>query len=80
MNQNRNTNVLNKVIEADDIRQGEVGDCYFLSAISSIAFDYPQVLGQKFLFNVNPANYYVTKLFIDGEWKYIKTDDRYSAS
>ena len=37
-------------------------------------------MAEKFLFEVNPVNYYVAKLFIDGEWKYFKTDDQYAAS
>lgn len=64
-------------IQPKDIIQGSVGDCYFLSSIASIISIYPELIAQKFLFNKNPANYYAVKLFIDGEWKIIKTDDRF---
>ena len=64
-------------IQPKDIIQGSVGDCYFLSSIASIISIYPQLIAQKFLFDKNPSNYYAIKLFIDGEWKVIKTDDRF---
>lgn len=54
-----------------------MGDCYFLSSIASIISIYPELIAERFLFNKNPANYYAVKLFIDGEWKVIKTDDRF---
>lgn len=64
-------------IEPKDIIQGSVGDCYFLSSIASIISIYPELIAERFLFNKNPANYYAVKLFIDGEWKVIKTDDQF---
>lgn len=64
-------------IEPKDIMQGQLGDCYFLSAIASLISIYPDVISEKFLFNENPANYFVVKIFLDGEWRYIKTDDMF---
>jgi hypothetical protein len=41
MNQQRKESDFSKTIEANDINQGEVGDCYLLCAIASLAFDFP---------------------------------------
>lgn len=30
------------------------------------------------MFDINPANFYAVKLFIDGEWKIITTDNRFA--
>lgn len=66
MNSNRKNNQIRTFIEADDIKQGSVGDCYFLSAIGSLAADYPELISEKFLFEANPVGYSAVKLFIDG--------------
>jgi hypothetical protein len=44
MNSNRQNIRIHQFIEADDILQGSVGDCYFLSAIGSLAADYPELI------------------------------------
>lgn len=54
-----------------------MGDCYFLSSIASIISIYPELIAERFLLNINPSNFYAVKLFIDGEWKIITTDDRF---
>jgi hypothetical protein len=51
-----------------------------MSAISSLASSYPELLSEKFLFNINPAQYSCVKLFVDGEWKFVATDDRFACS
>lgn len=68
---------LGKKIEPKDIQQGQVGDCYFLASISSIIYNHPELIHNKILFDVNNAHYYVVKFFIDGEWQYIVTDDKF---
>jgi calpain-15 len=57
--------------------QGSLGDCYFLSSVASLISIHPELVSEKFLFRENPANYFVFKLFINGEWKYLETDDRF---
>lgn len=57
--------------------QGQLGDCYLLSSIASIISFYPEVIFDKILFSVNEAHFYVVKLFIDGEWQMIVTDDQF---
>jgi hypothetical protein len=41
INRNRGKKEIAKYIEAQDIKQGSVGDCYFMSAVSSLAASYP---------------------------------------
>lgn len=77
MNSDRRNLRINQFIEADDIMQGAVGDCYFLSGIGSLAAEYPELISEKFLFEVNPANYYAVKFFVDGEWIIYKTDNMF---
>jgi hypothetical protein len=77
INRNRGKKEIAQYIEAKDIQQGSVGDCYFMSAVSSLAAAYPELLAEKYLFEVNPAHYYGVRLFIDGEWRIIKTDDKF---
>lgn len=77
MNQNRQGMTLDKLIDPKDINQGDTGDCYFLSAITSLAGKYPELISDLFVFDANEANYYVVKLFLEGRWTYVKTDDRF---
>jgi hypothetical protein len=48
-----------------------------LSSIASVISIYAELIAERFLLNVNPAGYYAVKLFIDGQWKIIVTDDRF---
>lgn len=41
INRTRGKQEIAKFIEAKDIKQGSVGDCYLMSAISSLANLYP---------------------------------------
>ena len=62
-------------ISIDDIRQGTLGNCYFLSAISSLA-ETPQLILQLFKsLKVSPAGIYEVILRIDGEWQIVLVDD-----
>jgi hypothetical protein len=67
-------------IEPKDIMQGGIGDCYFLSALAALVSTKWEVVYEKFLFRENPANYFVVKLFFNGEWMYIKTDNKFPIS
>lgn len=74
----RNSRVgLGKIVEPKDVIQGSIGDCYFLSSISSTVTYYPEHIDELFLFNVNPVGLYVVRLFNDGEWGNIVLDDKF---
>ena len=62
-------------IEMDDVSQGVMGDCYFLTAIASLS-NYPYLI--KSLFRTDEYSelgYYEVILFIDGEWQVVLMDD-----
>ena len=62
-------------INPDDIIQGNLGDCYLLAAISSIAM-VPYRLERVFLTKkYNPQGIYVVALCINGIWEDVVCDD-----
>lgn len=63
-------------IDANDIVQGELGDCYFLAALSSLAFKFPQYLEDLFITKkTNEFGLYAVYLCIGGIWQAIWVDD-----
>ena len=67
--------VFENKIEIRDIIQRNIGDCYFLSALSDLTrYQYiivEKIRTQKF----NEKGYYEMILFIDREWQVILIDD-----
>lgn len=64
-------------IDPNDIKQGKCGDCYFLSALSSLA-EYPQRIKDIFLQNgLNKAGIYAVQLYLCGEKHTVVVDDRF---
>ena len=64
-------------IEFEDVKQGSLGDCYFLSAISALT-KYPNLLIEKFrTTKYTDIGYYEVVLFVDGEWQIVFVDDYY---
>lgn len=62
-------------ISPTDIVQGQLGDCYFLSAVSSLA-EKPERVKNIFLTKeVNDAGCYALKLYINGEPTIVVIDD-----
>jgi calpain-15 len=62
-------------IEPSDIRQGELGDCYFLSALTVMA-ENPRLIERLFESEVyNEQGCYAIWLCINGEWKQYIVDD-----
>ena len=62
-------------VELKDIIQGNLGDCYFLTALSSLT-RYQYLLIEKFRTRkFNEEGYYEIIFFIDGEWQIVFIDD-----
>ena len=62
-------------IDADDILQGSIGDCYFLSAIASLS-RFPNLIEKLFYIKEkSKENCYGVYLFINGVWKLVLIDD-----
>eukprot|EP00817_Percolomonadidae_sp_ATCC50343_P002282 CAMPEP_0117429026 /NCGR_PEP_ID=MMETSP0758-20121206/8607_1 /TAXON_ID=63605 /ORGANISM="Percolomonas cosmopolitus, Strain AE-1 (ATCC 50343)" /LENGTH=861 /DNA_ID=CAMNT_0005215717 /DNA_START=179 /DNA_END=2760 /DNA_ORIENTATION=- len=65
-------------IEADDIRQGSLGDCWLLAAFGGIAERYPEKIVEAFIVRKeNEAGIYEFRLFhpTEKKWKRIVVDD-----
>jgi calpain-15 len=62
-------------IEPNDIKQGNLGNCYFLSALSSMA-EFPQRIKDIFpIHKVNSAGCYPMNLCVNGQFIIIIVDD-----
>ena len=62
-------------IEFNDVQQGSLGDCYFLSSITALT-EYPYLIKEKFRTQqFNEEGYYEIIFFIDGEWQILFLDD-----
>ena len=62
-------------IESGDILQGIIGDCYFLSSISSLAESSPARILKLFLTKKKTkTGLYCVRLCLEGEWKIVYVD------
>ncbi len=62
-------------IEPNDINQGQLGDCYFLAALSSLA-EFPERVQQLFVTKtVNKAGIYLMRFFLNGQETPVIVDD-----
>ena len=62
-------------IDIEDIIQGKIGNCYFLSSLAALC-EFPTLISQIFLSKEIPDNNcYIVILFIDGEYQKVYLDD-----
>jgi hypothetical protein len=68
------------MFSANDIKQGQLGDCWLLSAIAVVAGH--ENLMDRVIVNkkLNPAGYYIIRLFINGKWVNVVVDDKLPSS
>ena len=67
--------VFEKDIEPGDILQGQLGDCWFLCAVASLA-EMPRLVERLFLTKeTNEEGLYRLKLCKNGEWTEVVVDD-----
>ena len=66
-------------VQPDDIDQGELGNCWFLSALSALA-EHNECIKRIFL-NTEKSNYacYCVLLFLNGMWEEVIIDDNFPA-
>jgi len=69
------THVISQSIDPNDIKQGELGNCYFLSALSSLAEKPDRILRAFENQVINEQACYYVRLCVDGIWRYIMIDD-----
>ena len=62
-------------IEFDDVRQGSIGNCYFMASISALT-ECPQIIAEIFRqHKVQKNGRYEICLKLDGEWNVVIVDD-----
>ena len=67
-------------ISIDDVRQGYLGNCYFMSSLAAMT-NIPQLICQLFRsFQINKNGCYEIGLNIEGEWQIILLDDYFPCS
>merc|ERR1711988_1847790 len=62
---------------SDDVRQGALGNCWFVGALS-VAAEQPELIRKMFLVatdSVNPNAAYQLRLCRDGRWQTVLVDD-----
>jgi hypothetical protein len=65
-------------IEPADILQGSLGNCYFLSAIATIAEEAPEMIKKRFLFaSRSSEGLYAVYVRVTGMWKLVLVDDSF---
>ena len=67
-------------ISIDDVRQGYLGNCYFMSSLAAMT-NIPQLICQLFKsFQINKNGCYEVGLNIEGEWQIVLLDDYFPCS
>ncbi len=79
---NKPYQVVQDFIVPQDIRQGQLGDCGFLSAVAALA-EFPQLIYQLFdptSLNMSDIGYYKLRFCKDGQWQTVVVDDYFPCS
>ena len=68
-------NIFEKGATVDDINQGNIGDCYFFSAVGSLCA-YPDFFNKLFHIKQKSSEHvYGVYLYLNGKWKLVLVDD-----
>jgi calpain-15 len=63
-------------VQLADVEQGDIGDCYFMSALSSLASQQPNEIAKLFITSeYNDAGCYAMRLLVNGYPQVIVVDD-----
>ena len=61
--------------KAEDVCQGELGDCWFLCVVAVLAESQPSLISSLFLLKeINPEGVFALKLWKDGDWSAVVID------
>ena len=60
---------------ASDLRQGHLGDCWFLSALAVVG-ERRDLIARLFVDISNDSGPYACRFFLDGKWRVITVDDQ----
>jgi len=62
-------------VEPNDIRQGSLGDCYFLAGLAALAERPDRIFNLFFTQEMNEAHYYSCKILYKGKWMTVDMDE-----
>ena len=62
-------------VEPGDIKQGYLGDCYFLAGLAALAERPDRIFNLFLLTEVNKVKYYSVKMIYKGKWMTIDMDE-----
>lgn len=62
-------------VEPRDIKQGQLGNCYFLAALAALAERPERIFNLFLILEENKQKYYACKLLYKGKWKTIDLDE-----
>lgn len=66
-------------MEPNDIRQGYLGDCYFLAGLAALAERPDRIFNLFLLREQNNVKYYSLKMLYKGKWMTIDMDENIPA-
>ena len=70
-----NYNVFTDRVSVDDIKQGDIGDCYFFSAVGALC-EVPDFFNKLFHIKKKTEEHiYGIYFFLNGEWRLVLVDD-----
>ena len=68
-------NVFTDVVSVDEIKQGDIGDCYFFSAVGALC-EIPYFFNKLFHIKLKTQEHiYGVYFFLNGEWRLVLIDD-----
>ena len=62
-------------VEPGDIKQGYLGDCYFLAGLAALAERPDRIFNLFLLAEINAVKYYSVKMIYKGKWMTIDMDE-----
>jgi calpain-15 len=62
-------------IATSNVKQGSLGDCYFIATLGAAAKDPSRIKDRFYSNEPNTAGIYVLKLFVNGIINYVILDD-----
>ena len=71
----RNPEFIKGKVEPADIIQGELGDCYFLSALSALAEQGFRIKNLFPSLEISPNGIYMARILHNGEYQEVVIDD-----
>lgn len=71
----KNPSLFHGKIEPSDIKQGYLGDCYFLAALAAIAERPDRIFNLFLTQDLNQQRYFSVKMLYKGKWMTIDMDE-----